>query len=48
MSDQMFYDIYYKSSELSYEQFQEYMNQFHYGDMLPVKLDSGKETFYLP
>lgn len=45
MSDQMFYDIYYKSSELSYEQFQEYMNQFHYGDMLPVKLDSGKETF---
>lgn len=45
MSDRLFYDIYYKNKEVSYEQFQEYMKQFHYGDMLSLKLDNEKEIF---
>lgn len=45
MSDHMFYDIYYKSEEMAYEQFRDYMRQFHYGDMLPVKLEGGKDVF---
>ncbi len=46
MKQDMFYDLYYKSAGFSYDQFQEYMGQFHYGDILPVKLDSGKEIFF--
>ncbi len=45
MSDQLFYDIYYRSSEMDFQQFREYMNQFHYGDMLPIRLENGKDVF---
>lgn len=45
MSNAMFYDLYYKSNAFSYEQFREYMQQFHYGDILPVKLEEGNEIF---
>lgn len=45
MADRLFYDLYLKSSQVSYEQFQEYMQQFHYGDILPVRLESGKQIF---
>lgn len=45
MADRLFYDLYLKSSQISYEQFQEYMQQFHYGDILPVMLESGEQIF---
>lgn len=45
MSEKMFYDIYYKNSEMPYEKFQEYMKAFHYGDILPLHLESGEEIF---
>lgn len=45
MSSELFYRLYYRSSEFTYEDFQKYMQQFHYGDMLPVKLDDGHEVF---
>lgn len=45
MADRLFYDLYLKSSQVSYEQFQEYMQQFHYGDILPVRLESGEQIF---
>lgn len=45
MPSYLFYDLYYKDSEISYGQFQEYMRQFHYKDVLPVKLADGKEVF---
>lgn len=45
MSDYLFYDLYLKSSGFPFKQFQEYMQQFHYGDLLPVRLDSGEQIF---
>ncbi len=45
MADRLFYDLYLKSSQVSYEQFQEYMQQFHYGDILPVRLENGEQIF---
>lgn len=45
MTSELFYNLYYKSDEFSYEDFRDYLGQFHYGDMIPLKLDSGKEVF---
>lgn len=45
MSDAMFYNIYYRSDELSFVQFREYMSQHHYGDILPIHTDDGREVF---
>lgn len=45
MPTYLFYDLYYKDSQISYGQFQEYMRQFHYKDVLPVRLADGKEVF---
>lgn len=45
MALELFYNLYYKSDEFSYEDFRDYLGQFHYGDMIPLKLDSGKEVF---
>lgn len=45
MPSYLFYDLYYKDSQISYGQFQEYMRQFHYKDVLPVKLADGREVF---
>lgn len=45
MTSELFYNLYYKSSEISYEDFRDYLGQFHYGDVLPMKLDDGEEIF---
>ena len=45
MSDKLFYDIYYRSGELSFEQFREYMEQQHFGDILPIHTKDGRELF---
>lgn len=45
MTDATFYNLYYRNSDISYRQFQEYMQQFHYGDILSIKLDDGEEIF---
>ena len=45
MTLEFFYNLYYKNDEFSYEDFRGYLGKFHYGDMIPLKLDSGKEVF---
>lgn len=45
MTLEFFYNLYYKNDEFSYEDFRDYLGKFHYGDMIPLKLDSGKEVF---
>jgi len=45
MAATLFYDLYYRNSQFSSAQFQEYLKQFHYGDILPVRLDNGREIF---
>ncbi len=45
MSAALFYELYYRNSQVSCGQFQEYLKEFHYGDILPIRLDNGKEVF---
>lgn len=45
MDDALFYDIYYKSGELPFKQFRNYLEQARYGDILTIHTDSGKDVF---
>lgn len=45
MEDSLFYEIYYKSGELPFKQFRDYMEQARYGDILTIHTDSGKDLF---
>ncbi|MCI8951234.1 MAG: hypothetical protein HFG49_14555 [Lachnospiraceae bacterium] len=44
MSDILFYDMYYKSDEVSYLQFKNYMNEYHDGDILSFYTLDGRQT----
>lgn len=44
MGSDMYYNLYYKSQEVSFETFKDYMNQFHYNDVLSVHKDTGGDV----
>ena len=44
MTAQMYYDLYYDSTELSFAEFRDYMGQSHYNDILSVRRKSGGDV----
>lgn len=45
VSTSLFYEMYMKSSQFSEKQFMDYMNSYHYKDILPVHKDDGENVF---
>ncbi len=47
MSAELYYNLYYRDAEYSFEEFRQYMEKFHYNDLITLRGTDGRERLIL-